>query len=76
MGKGLAAAEIIVGIILLLTVMALAIGMVATNTPIIIAAIVAIFGLILFVLAIVLFWRASLNIKRANTNTNTNTITK
>jgi len=69
MGKGLAALEIIVGIILLLTTLALGIGMIATNTPIVIAGIVGLFGFILFVLAIVLFWRASLNIKAANRNT-------
>lgn len=70
MGKGLAAAEIIVGIIILLTAIALGIGMIATNTPMIIAAPMAVFGLILFVLAIVLFWRASLNLKRPNTAIN------
>ena len=67
MGKGLAVAEIIGGIIIWLIGIVLVVGMIATNTIMLIAAPMLIFALILFVIGTILFWRASLNLKETPT---------
>jgi hypothetical protein len=67
MGKGLAVAEIIGGIIIWLIGIVLVVGMIATNTIMLIAAPMLIFVLILFVIGTILFWRASLNLKQTPT---------
>jgi hypothetical protein len=64
MGKGLAAAEIIFGIILMILAISLFVGMIATNMPIILAGIVGIIALIFFILSIVLFAKAGKNLKK------------
>jgi membrane protein implicated in regulation of membrane protease activity len=69
MGKGLAAVEVVGGIILWLIGIAIIIGMYAANTIMLVAAPMLIFSMILFVIGTILFWRASLNLKETSRTT-------
>jgi protein-S-isoprenylcysteine O-methyltransferase Ste14 len=61
LGKALAAAQIIVGIILLLIGFGIIIGMIASNMPLIIAGTFLLIAIVLIAMAIWLFGRAHKN---------------